>query len=252
MHRLALRGLGVIPAALSLLAFDLFLPFSTARAADLDASCYKSQKVASVYKLPADGKKPADLADPLVRGGALNDSIQIEVTNLPALQKCVQAANGNGSLVLFLNSISFPTVHVFPDVGGGNFLNADLRIIHTEGRPGDPWERLLGEPGFDDREVRVSVGPANGAPIASEQTLSLDPISGRSLFIWAAVFGGVLWIFFREAKKHSLLRNGLLDPESGLERVPSASPRRRPPGGSSSSLPRTCSSGLSPVTSQAR
>ena len=36
-----------------------------------------TQKVASVYKLPADGKKPADLADPLVRGVALNDSIQI-------------------------------------------------------------------------------------------------------------------------------------------------------------------------------
>ncbi len=111
----------------------------------------------------------------------------------------MQAANGNGSLVLFLNSISFPTVHVSPDVGGGNFLNADLRIIHTEGRPG-VWERLLGEPGFDDREVRVSVGPANGAPIASEQTLSLNPISGRSLFIWAAVFGGVLSILSRRRR----------------------------------------------------
>lgn len=214
MHDLALRGLGMSPAALFfLLAFGPFLPFAAARAADLEP-CYKDQKVVSVYKLPANGEKPDDPTSPLARGVALESTIQIEVSSLPVLERCVQAANGNGTLVLFLNSIPFPSVRLLPHVGGGNFLNADLRIIHTEGRPGDPWERLLGEPGFDDREVRVSVGPPNGAPIASGQTLSLDPISARSLLIWAAVFAMVLWIFYR-LLKGALLRNGVLDPDGG-------------------------------------
>jgi hypothetical protein len=211
MLRRALRGAGWIPAAL----FCLFIfgPFPTAaRAQDL-AACYRGQQVTSAYKPTSKGEKPADPSGPAARGVALEDTIRIEVTNLAALQACVERANK--TLVLFLDSVAFPNVHVFPDEGGGNVLNADLRILHTEGRPGDPWERLLGAPGFNSRDVEVSVGPAGSAPIKSDVTVSLDPISAPWLLIWAILFGFVLWIFFRLARERSLLRNGLLDPEAG-------------------------------------
>ena len=181
------------------------------------ADCYKSgqvaRKVTDAYKLFPHESMPRKLTDPAVRQVALGDTIQLVVTDLPGLRSCVDAADDD--LVLFVNSHPFPNVKIYDDVGGGDKLNADLRIVGVVGRPDDPWERLLGSPGADDVALKVSVGPAGGGPIPSDGKLFLDPISGTTLSLWAFAFVALLVLFLVIAAESSLLRNSLVDPEEG-------------------------------------
>lgn len=212
---------GIRFSVIALLAIGVVSSASPGLADVVPVDCYRAHEVTDAYKLLPDGTVPPKLTDPSVREVALEDRIQLVVTDLPGLRQCLEATKDD--LVLFVNSQPFPNVKIFDDAGGGNAVNVDLRIVSVAGRPVDPWERLLGSPGKEDVVARVSVGPANGGPIKSSAKLLLDPISGSTLAIWAVAFMTILAIFLVLANRSRLLKNSLVDPEEGDQIAPSYS-----------------------------
>jgi hypothetical protein len=200
MNRMAIATYAAALAALFLGAGT----FTTARAAQapISAQCASALDAANVdeaYKFIPD--KP----DERNKDVALGDVIELRISNLGGLAKdCT-----NMPLVLFLNGYSMtalkPNPLVLPSAGILRFtLNFASAARHS-------WVPILGYPGFNPRQVLVSVGIEDQYPVkasADKATLNVNAIANVWFAIWAGAFVVLACAFYWCVRHTNIIRDG--------------------------------------------
>ncbi len=143
----------------------------------------------------------------------LGDVIAVTITNL---DKLYNQACKDKTLVLFLNGHPIKSLTPYPpnDPNKDGVLQFTLRTETSR----LSWTPILGRPGLDPREMKVSVGFQDGFPLKGTNgkplpVLELDIINNGWFVMWILFFLIMVVVFLYCAWRTNIIRNG--DPTEG-------------------------------------
>jgi hypothetical protein len=149
---------------------------------------------------------------------SLGDVLTVEVADLPHLLEQLAAPNCKGKqLVLYLDDRPLADLVAFPPTDpAGSTLRFTLK--RTE-KSREPWAFLLGTPGWQPRETKVSIGLADGYAFPSDAApVKLAVIPRARFTFWALLLGLMLIAFLVLAARSDLLRDADPPPPGGTAR----------------------------------
>jgi hypothetical protein len=141
---------------------------------------------------------------------SLGEIVSITGTNL---EKLFDKACAGREVVLFLEGWPLSDVKPKPPVDPSTgTLHFKLVNRHYDEGTSDPWLPILGSPGFKPVTVKASVGFANGyamPPMPNGQlpTLELIVLPPMWLLLWAAIFIGMVLLFWYLVRHTTILRD---------------------------------------------
>ncbi len=139
----------------------------------------------------------------------LDEVLTVEVQKgLPGLlAQLAQPACKGKQLVLYLNGRPIPNLEPSPKFSAqGNRLY--FTLTPTEASK-DAWSYLLGYPGLKKRQVRVSIGLADGYAFPSCSIIQFDVLPHGRLAVWSLLFAAIVIAFFYLAANSNVLRDSV-------------------------------------------
>jgi hypothetical protein len=162
------------------------------------------------YKVvPERPSPPAQrpVANPDIKTVQLQNVIAVKVANL---EKLYDRACQNKPIVLFLNGHPVKSLTPYPPTNPGDKV-LNFVLSRTEASK-EAWTAILGRPGFDTREIEVSIGFEDQFPLkpttAKLPRLNLDIIPSGWFILWCVIFIGMLALFFISARRSNIIRDG--------------------------------------------
>ncbi len=143
----------------------------------------------------------------------LGDTLTLEVANLQTLLDEARCATPEKTLLLYLDGRPVSEVSPYPptDPAAGTLA---FPLKRTE-KSRETWTYLLGKPGWDAREVGVSVGLDDRWPIPSASKINLEVVPHKWFLFWLLIFAALVFIFWQLATKSDLLRDSGGQPGGG-------------------------------------
>ena len=162
------------------------------------------------YKVVADaplvrGQKPAPPGD--LKTVQLGDMIAVKATNL---SKLYDPACQNKTVVLFLNDQPIKSLTPYPPTNpADNVVNF---VLSPTDASKQAWTAILGWPGLDPRDVKVSIGFEDQFPLKATKgnlpILHLVIIPCAWFLLWFAIFVVMIVLFFTRARQTTMIRDG--------------------------------------------
>jgi hypothetical protein len=175
--------------------------------------------VTDAYRVPKPPKDASKPQEPLERRLQLGEDLEVRVTNLRVLlnqQACAAKDNRQHPVLLYLDEQPMADLPPFPPTDPDSGL-LRFRLKRSEASR-EVWTRLLGQPGWDPRPTKVSIGVADRFAISSEASIQLEVLPHGWLIFWSLlllVLGGVFW---RLARGSELLRDNVAPVGAGQRR----------------------------------
>jgi hypothetical protein len=165
--------------------------------------------VDDAYKLiseqPTPSQKPVTKPD--IKTVQLQDVVAVKVTNL---EKLYDRACQNKSIVLFLNGHPIKSLTPYPPTNPSEKILNFVLSRPEESKPA--WTTILGRPGFETRDIEVSVGFEDQFPLKPTSVtlprLKLDIIPSGWFILWCFIFLGMVAVFFISARRSNIIRDG--------------------------------------------
>jgi hypothetical protein len=177
-------------------------PGRAAAAADTDPCKPSGASVTDAYKL-GDQTTKEYVVD-------LGQKVAVELDK--PTEFLAEAACRKKSIVLYVNGQA--TGNILAGLTGPQ-NNTLVFFLRQAGATHEFWNLLLGRPDFDQREIRIGVGIEGQTPLPiGDQNLHLTVFPVFAVGFWALVFALLAAGFFALARKSTILRDQLLDPDS--------------------------------------